>query len=107
MLLRDKDIKRERASGVLMHIASLPSQGGIGDFGAEAYDFVDFLKKSGQKYWQILPLCPVGRGNAPYSSSSAFAGEILFISLDMLARDGYLNPDDITQPDFGKNTDCR
>ena len=45
MPLRDKDIKRERASGVLMHIASLPSQGGIGDFGAEAYGFVDFLKK--------------------------------------------------------------
>lgn len=107
MLLRDKDIKRERASGVLMHIASLPSQGGIGDFGAEAYGFVDFLKKSGQKYWQILPLCPIGRGNSPYSSSSAFAGEILFISLDMLARDGYLNPDDITQPDFGKNTDYK
>lgn len=58
MLLRDKDIKRERASGVLMHIASLPSQGGIGDFGAEAYGFVDFLKKAGRNTGRYCPFAP-------------------------------------------------
>ena len=84
MLLKGNETKYKRESGVLMHISSLPSRHGIGDLGSEAYRFVDFLKSSRQTYWQLLPLCPVGKGNSPYSSVSAFAGEILFIDLDSL-----------------------
>ncbi|MBI5186345.1 MAG: 4-alpha-glucanotransferase [Nitrospinae bacterium] len=88
---------QSRASGLLLHISSLPSKGGMGDFGAEAYAFADFLAGAGQKYWQILPLSPVaGQGcYSPYFSSSAFAGNPLYINIDLLARDGYLSPKDI------------
>lgn len=82
----------ERAAGVLCHISSLPSRYGIGDLGPEAYRFVDILAQAGQKYWQVLPLNPTDdvMGNSPYSSSSAFAFNILFISPDLLAEDGLL-----------------
>ena len=69
----------DRKSGILMHISSLPSDYGIGDFGKSAYNFIDFLNKSGQKLWQILPLGPTGYGNSPYQCYSAFAGNYLFI----------------------------
>lgn len=106
MLLRgrkNKDLK----SGVLLALSSLPSPYGIGDFGEEAYRFIDFLKKSRQSYWQLLPLCPVGKGNSPYSSYSSFAGEILYISIDSLVVDGYLDKEDIPQMVFPKNTDYK
>ena len=80
----------ERSSGVLLHVSSLPSKYGIGTFGKEAYEFVDFLKKSGQKYWQILPLNHAAEGNSPYSSYSAFALNPYFIDLDLLTEDGLL-----------------
>ena len=73
-----------RASGILMHISSLPSKYGIGTFGREAYRFVDFLEKAGQKYWQVLPMGPTDYGNSPYQSSSVFAGNPFFIDLDFL-----------------------
>ena len=73
MLLKDEDVKYPKESGILLHISSLPSDYGIGSFGREAFRFVDFLKKTRQKYWQILPLCPVGKGNSPYSSVCSFA----------------------------------
>lgn len=79
-----------RTSGVLMHISSLPSPYGIGTFGKESYNFVDFLKKSGQYYWQILPLCPTSFGDSPYQSFSTFAGNPYFIDLDKLFEDGLL-----------------
>ena len=63
-----------RSSGVLMHISSLPSPYGIGTMGKEARKFADFLEKSGQKYWQILPICPTSYGDSPYQSFSSFAG---------------------------------
>ena len=59
--------------GILLHISSLPSNYGIGTLGKEAYEFVDFLKKSGQEYWQILPVGPTGYGDSPYQSYSAYA----------------------------------
>ena len=59
-----------RSSGILMHISSLPSRYGIGTFGKEAYRFADFLKKAGQTYWQILPICPTSYGDSPYQSFS-------------------------------------
>ena len=64
----------KRASGILLSIASLPSKYGIGCFSREAYDFVDFLEKTGQSYWQILPLGQTGYGDSPYQSFSTFAG---------------------------------
>src|SRR5665213_1878984 len=82
----------ERASGVLLHLSSLPSRGGIGDLGPEAYRFADFLAACKQQYWQVLPLSPTGHGNSPYSALSAFAGNPLFISLENLAAEGWLDP---------------
>ena len=76
-----------RKSGILCHISSLPSEGGIGTFGKSAYSFVDFLKEAGQYYWQILPLCPTGKGNSPYLSYSTFAGNPFFIDPGILIED--------------------
>ncbi len=104
MLLRGKRDNNLK-SGILLALSSLPSPYGIGTLGKEAYQFIDFLKESRQSYWQLLPLCPVGKGNSPYSSYSSFAGEILYIDLDLLIEDGYLSCDDIKQTDFPKNTD--
>jgi 4-alpha-glucanotransferase len=81
----------ERNSGVLLHISSLPGEGGIGCLGKEAYRFVDFLEQSKQKIWQILPLGPVGYGNSPYQSYSAFAGNPLLIDLAQLVADRLLD----------------
>jgi len=80
----------ERASGVLLHVSSLPSRGGIGDLGPAAYAFCDFLFAAKQQYWQVLPLSPTGYGNSPYSALSAFAGNPLFISLEVLVTQGWL-----------------
>ena len=80
----------ERASGILLHISSLQSRGGIGDLGPAAYGFADFLAAAHQRYWQVLPLGPTGFGNSPYSALSAFAGNPLLISLEMLAEQGWL-----------------
>lgn len=81
-----------RASGILLHISSLPARYGIGDFGPAAYRFVDFLSSTGQSFWQVLPLNPTDAalGNSPYSSSSAFALNPLFISPEILVREGLL-----------------
>lgn len=76
----------ERASGVLLHISSLPSKYGIGCFDECAYEFIDFLKAAGQRYWQILPLCPTSVGDSPYQSISTFALNEYFIDLDALCR---------------------
>src|SRR5580698_3236594 len=75
----------ERSSGLLLHITSLPSYGGIGDFGPAAYEFADFLAASKQRLWQVLPLSPTGYGNSPYAALSAFAGNPLLISLEKLS----------------------
>lgn len=79
-----------RSSGVLMHISSLPAPYGIGTMGQQARVFVDFLQKSGQRYWQILPICPTGYGDSPYQTFSTFAGNPYFIDLDMLMEAGLL-----------------
>src|SRR5512144_722409 len=81
-----------RATGILLHPSSLPARGGIGDFGPAAYEFVDFLSAAGQGLWQVLPLGPLGFGNSPYSSTSAFAGNPLLISLERLAERGWIDP---------------
>jgi 4-alpha-glucanotransferase len=97
-------IHNERASGILLPIFSLPSRYGIGTFGKEAYAFVDALKNSKQKYWQILPLCPTGFGDSPYQSFSTFAGNPHFIDLDMLIGESLLTKEDCEGIDFGKNS---
>ncbi|HTW31919.1 MAG TPA: 4-alpha-glucanotransferase [Candidatus Sulfotelmatobacter sp.] len=84
-----------RAAGVLLHPTSLPSRGGVGDFGPAAHQFVDFLSSARQGIWQVLPLGPLGYGNSPYSSTSAFAGNPLLISLERLADHGWIDPDKI------------
>ena len=80
----------ERSSGVLLHISSLPSYGGIGDMGPSAYQFADFLEAAKQRYWQVLPLNPTGYGNSPYGAISAFAGNPLLISLEYLSDWGWI-----------------
>ena len=80
-----------RASGILLHPTSLASRGGIGDFGPAAYAFADFLASAKQSVWQVLPLGPLGEGNSPYSSTSAFAGNPLLISLERLADRGFID----------------
>ena len=85
----------ERGAGILMPVSSLPSPYGIGTFGSAAYDFVDFLKKARQKYWQVLPVGPTSYGDSPYQSFSAFAGNPYFIDLDTLKDEKLLTQDEI------------
>ncbi|MCW5664236.1 MAG: 4-alpha-glucanotransferase [Piscinibacter sp.] len=84
-----------RSSGILLHPTSLPGPHGSGDFGPGAYHFVDWLVAAGQRLWQILPLAPLGPGNSPYMSSSAFAGNVLLIDLAELQQRGWLEPADL------------
>ncbi|MEG2570403.1 MAG: 4-alpha-glucanotransferase [Clostridia bacterium] len=80
----------ERKAGVLMHITSLPGRFGIGTFGREAYDFIDFLYEAGQTAWQILPLNPLGDGFSPYQSPSVFKISPLMLDMDELVKKGYI-----------------
>ncbi|GAA4330128.1 malto-oligosyltrehalose synthase [Flaviaesturariibacter amylovorans] len=92
-LLRSSSVEvRDRSAGLLLHISSLPSPFGIGDLGPEAYSFLHFLQKAKQRYWQLLPLTPTeaGQGHSPYSSTSSRAGNILFISPELLVEEGLL-----------------
>lgn len=93
----------KRSSGILMHISSLPSTYGIGTLGKEAYKFADFLKKSGQSHWQVLPLGPTGFGDSPYQSFSTFAGNPYFIDLEMLCESGFLEKSDIESCNWGED----
>lgn len=85
----------ERKSGILLHPTSLPGPGGIGCIGSEAMKFVDFLHASGQSIWQILPTGPTTFGHSPYAGYSAFAGNPLWIDLELLVEEGDLNPSDL------------
>ena len=84
-----------RRSGILMHITSLPGPYGIGTMGRYAFEFIDFLKRSGQSRWQILPLNPTGYGDSPYQSCSTFAGNHYLIDLDILVEQGLLKTEEI------------
>lgn len=81
----------QRASGILLHPTSLASRGGIGDLGPAAHEFVGLLAQARQALWQVLPLGPVGAGNSPYSSTSAFAGNPMLVSLERLAERGWIS----------------
>lgn len=84
-----------RSSGILLHITSLPSKFGVGDFGPSAFEFVDLLKQAGQTHWQILPINPTSFGNSPYSCTSAFAISPLFVSPEFMIRDGFLEESEL------------
>ena len=86
-----------RESGILMHITSLPSPYGVGTMGKAAYQFIDFLHKSGQHCWQILPVTPTGYGDSPYQSCSTYAGNHYLIDLDILVEEGLLKKSEITK----------
>lgn len=88
-----------RASGILLHLTSLPSEYGIGDLGPWSRKFACFLKELGQSYWQMLPTCPVGYGSSPYSGNSAFAGNPDLISPDVLVQEGFLKSEDLPAKD--------
>ena len=92
-IIKGSVLPNERAAGILLHITSLPSAFGIGDLGPEAKQFADFLFRSYQKYWQVLPLNPTeeGQGHSPYSATSSRAGNILLISPEMLRDEGLLS----------------
>lgn len=90
-----------RSSGILMPIFSLPSPYGIGSFGKDAYAFADFLKKAGQRYWQLLPLNTPDFANSPYQSVSSAAGNPYFIDLPLLEEEGLLRPEEYVNIDFG------
>src|SRR3974377_2381427 len=88
-------MKFPRSAGILLHPTSLPGRFGIGELGAEAYRFADFLARAGQRIWQVLPLGPTGYGDSPYQCFSAFAGNPLLISLEKLVEEGVLSTADL------------
>ena len=91
----------KRASGVLMHVSSLPGAYGIGCFGKEAKEFIDFLSDTGCTYWQVLPFNPVDGSNSPYCSSSAFAGNFMFIDPEKLYSDGLCTKEEFESNIYG------
>ncbi len=92
-----------RGAGVLLAVSSLPSNYGIGALGAEAFQFIDFLKSAGQKYWQVLPVGPTSYGDSPYQSFSAFAGNPYFIDLDILIDETLITLDEVQSYDWGSS----
>ncbi len=99
----DGDDFMARSAGILMPITALPSPYGIGTIGQAAYDFVDFLKSAGQKYWQILPVGPTSYGDSPYQSFSTYAGNPYLIDLDLLCDEDLLLRKEIKAFDWGDN----
>src|SRR5438445_12573989 len=92
-----------RASGLLLHVTSLPSRYGIGDVGPAALAWIDRLRGAGQSWWQALPLGPTGYGNSPYQPLSSFAGNELLVSPDWLVEDGLLRASDCQVRSFPQN----
>ena len=93
----------KRSSGILLPIFSLPSKYGCGSLGKEAYNFIDFLVDAKQSYWQMLPINHTGYGNSPYCCFSSFAGNPVFVDLDMLKEEGLLEGFDLDGIDFGSD----
>ena len=98
-----KHINTNRKSGIIMHISSLWSDYGIGSLGKEAYEFADFLSKTGTQLWQILPIGPTGYGDSPYQSFSSFAGNPYFIDFITLEKEGLLKREDFDNLDYGND----
>jgi malto-oligosyltrehalose synthase/4-alpha-glucanotransferase len=98
-ILKGKKAGNERGAGILLHLTSLPSPFGVGDMGPEAIAFANFLSRSKQKFWQLLPLNPTeaGEGHSPYSATSGMAGNPLLISPELLVKEGLLNTEDVQE----------
>ena len=94
-----------RECGTLLHITSLPGKYGVGTMGKQARSFVDFLKRSGQSYWQILPLTPTSYGDSPYQSCSAYAGNHYLIDLELLVEEGLLNEAELSAITWSERDD--
>lgn len=94
------EISGKRSAGMLLHITSLPSEYGIGDLGPEAYAAAEKMAEAGAVLWQVLPLGPTGYGNSPYAQRSAFAGNEMLLSPELLYQEGYLRKEDLLHPDF-------
>jgi len=92
-----------RKGGILLPVSSIPSKYGIGTFSKQAYEFVDFLERAGQSFWQILPLGPTGYGDSPYQSFSTFAGNPYYIDLEELIKKGWLTREECDACDFGSD----
>jgi malto-oligosyltrehalose synthase/4-alpha-glucanotransferase len=109
VFLKGSNPSRKRSAGVLSHISSLPGKYGTGDLGEEAYLFADFLRQNGQSYWQILPFNPAEKvyGYSPYSSLSAFAGNLTFISPDLLASAGLVQHESLPVQSFRETSKAR
>ena len=86
-----------KKAGALVAVSSLPSAYGVGDFGPQAYEYIDILAQMKLKIWQVLPLNPLGYGNSPYQPYSSFAGDDIYISVDKLVADGLLNQSDAVE----------
>lgn len=99
LIWKGKQAVKERSAGILLHITSLPAPFGIGDMGAEAKAFADFLYNSKQKYWQLLPLNPTegGQGHSPYSAISGMAGNTLLMSPEQLAKEGLIDKEELSK----------
>lgn len=93
----------KRRAGILLPVSSLPSKYGIGSLGKAARDWVDFLARAKQGFWQVLPMGPTGFGNSPYQSFSAFAGEPIYIDLDLLVEDGLINGKKLKKSGWGED----
>ena len=100
---KSEAIALQRGAGLLMPISSLPSPYGIGTLGKAAYEFADFVKATGGRYWQVLPIGPTSYGDSPYQSFSAFAGNPYFIDLDVLVEEGLLTQEEIDEKDWGED----
>ena len=94
-----------RTAGILLPLSSISSRYGIGSMGKKAYMFIDFLKKSGQKCWQMLPLGPISYGDSPYQSFSAYAGNPYYIDLDTLIEENLLTKKHVSSFDWGTKPD--
>lgn len=93
-----------RSAGILLHISSLPNEYGIGTLGKESFDFIDFLVKAKQKYWQVLPINPTSYGDSPYQSFCSFAGNPYFINYELLLDESFLEKEDYYQYKYNKKT---
>ncbi len=96
----------KRSAGILLPVSALPSRYGIGTLGRAAREFVDFLARAGQSWWQVLPVGPVGYGDSPYQSFSTFGGNPYYIDLEELVRQGLLTPEEAEQPDWGADEEA-
>ncbi len=103
--IKNKSYRLARGAGILLPISALPSNYGIGTFGKESFEFVDFLQRIGCRYWQVLPVGPTSYGDSPYQSFSAFAGNPYFIDLDLLIEEGLLKIEEIEAFDWFSSED--